>query len=129
MGRASSVASLSSLDEGQGKDTVQRQYPAAVKTLLVTPGQLSTPLFASIKPPSSFFGPTVQVNELAAEIVKRIDKGEGGEVSLPLYARWIGLLGLLPQGVGKLVRRVAGLDGAGWAAFGEGRQRKEHDKL
>lgn len=60
----------------------------------------------------------MQVNELAAEIVRKIDEGEGGEISMPLYARWIGVLGILPEGVGRLARGWAGLDGAGWAAFG-----------
>ena len=91
----------------------------SVKTLLVTPGQLSTPLFKDVTPPSTFLGPVVQVNELAAEIVKRIDAGEGGELSMPLYARWIGLLGLLPAGMGSTTRRLAGLDTAGWQAFGK----------
>lgn len=93
--------------------------PRNVKTLLVTPGQLSTPLFEDVAPPSTFIGPVVPVNELAAEIVKRIDAGEGGELSMPLYARWIGLLGVLPAGVGSLTRRIAGLDTAGWKAFGK----------
>lgn len=101
-----------------GSTTVEKgRYPDMVKTLLVTPGQLSTPLFRDVQPPSTFIGPVVQVNELAAEIVKRIDAGEGGELSMPLYARWIGLLGLLPEGMGGLVRRMAGLDRAGWEAF------------
>lgn len=119
MARGAPSAPTPSTAGEDSKRTPKQQYPDAVKTLLITPGQLSTPLFASIEPPSTFFGPTVQVNELAAEIVKRIDRGKGGEVSLPLYARWIGLLRLLPQGIGKLVRRIAGLDSAGWAAFGD----------
>lgn len=95
----------------------EKTYPQHIKTLLVTPGQLSTPLFRDVVPPSTFLGPVVQVNELAAAIVEKIDRGEGGELSMPLYARWIGLLGVLPAGIGGLVRGMAGLDRAGWAAF------------
>lgn len=91
--------------------------PRAISTLLVTPGQLSTPLFAGVRPPSTFLGPTVEVQELARAMVQRIDAGQGGELSLPLYAQWIGVLGLLPPGLGGLVRRLAGLDRAGWDAF------------
>lgn len=63
----------------------------------------------------------MDVQKLAGEIVRKVDRGEGGEVSMPLYARWIGVLGVLPEGVAGVVRRWSGVDGAGWGAFGGGR--------
>ena len=83
-----------------------------IRTILVTPGQLSTKLFASVRTPNSFFGPVVEPVELAREIVRMIDAGESGEISMPLYARWIEWLHVLSVGMQKLVRRLSGIDGA-----------------
>lgn len=85
---------------------------ANVRTILVTPGQLSTPLFAGVETPSTFFGPVVEPVELAREIVKMIDAGRSGEISLPLYAGWIDWMFVLPVGMQKIARQVAGVDRA-----------------
>ena len=83
-----------------------------IRTILVTPGQLSTSLFAGVETPSSFFGPIVEPVELAREIVRMIDMGESGEISMPLYARWIEWLHVLPVGAQRIVRRLSGIDRA-----------------
>ncbi|RMX80691.1 hypothetical protein D0869_07364 [Hortaea werneckii] len=83
-----------------------------IRTILVTPGQLSTPLFAGVKTPSSFFGPVVEPVELAKEIVRMVDAGESGNISMPLYARWIEWLHVLPAGLQRVARQMAGIDDA-----------------
>jgi short-subunit dehydrogenase len=83
-----------------------------IRTILVTPGQLSTALFEGVETPSSFWGPVVEPVELAREIVKMVDAGESGEISLPLYARHIDWLHVLPVGLQKIVRRLSGVDRA-----------------
>ncbi|KAK5134580.1 hypothetical protein LTR08_006366 [Meristemomyces frigidus] len=83
-----------------------------LRTILVTPGQLSTPLFAGLETPSTFLGPVVEPVELAREIVRMIDLGESGEISMPLYARWVDWLAVLPAALQKLVRGVSGMDRA-----------------
>lgn len=83
-----------------------------VRTILVTPGQLSTNLFSGVQTPSSFFGPVVEPVELAREIVRMIDSGESGEISMPLYARWIDWLHVLPVSLQKLGRSLSGMDRA-----------------
>jgi len=85
-----------------------------IKTILVTPGQLDTGMFADVKMGwlRSFFGPVVEVRELAVRLVKMIDEGEGGVLALPAYARWISCLGVLPVGVQQMVRRWSGVDEA-----------------
>ena len=83
-----------------------------IRTILVTPGQLSTNLFAGVETPSSFFGPVVEPVELAREIVRMIDAGESGEISMPFYARWIDWLHVLPVGVQRILRRLSGVDRA-----------------
>ncbi|KAK3713749.1 hypothetical protein LTR37_008235 [Vermiconidia calcicola] len=83
-----------------------------IRTILVTPGQLNTNLFAGVQTPSSFFGPVVEPVELAREIVRMIDAGESGEISMPFYAKWIEWLHVLPVGLQKMVRRLTGMDRA-----------------
>ena len=86
-----------------------------VKTILVTPGQLDTQLFGNVKLRGwarTFFGPIVGAGEVAVKIVEMIDRGEGGVVSEPAYARWIAWLGVLPAGLQRLARSWAGIDDA-----------------
>ena len=85
-----------------------------IKTILVAPGQLSTELFGSLDqgPIRRFFGPTVEVQELAVKIVKMIDEGKGGVIAEPAYARWMPMLDLLPVGMQKVLRSLAGVDTA-----------------
>ena len=83
-----------------------------IRTILVTPGQLSTRLFAGVESPSSFLGPVVEPVELAREIVNMIDSGESGQISMPLYARWIEWLHVLPVSLQRLARSVSGMDKA-----------------
>ncbi|KAK8255363.1 hypothetical protein HDK77DRAFT_460474 [Phyllosticta capitalensis] len=83
-----------------------------IRTILVTPGQLATPLFASLTTPSNFFGPVVEPVEVAKEIMKMVDAGEGGEISFPLYACFIEWMNVLPASVLWVVRSMAGVDTA-----------------
>ena len=83
-----------------------------IRTILVTPGQLSTSLFEGVETPSSFLGPVVEPVELAREMVRMIDAGESGEISMPLYARCINWLHVLPAGFQKVVRGISGVDRA-----------------
>jgi NAD(P)-dependent dehydrogenase (short-subunit alcohol dehydrogenase family) len=93
-----------------------------VRTVLVTPGQLGTNLFAGVQTPSSFLGPVVEAPELAREIVRMVDEGVSGEISLPLYTQWVGVLQMLPFSLQRLARWVSGVDTAmeGFRARGGG---------
>ncbi len=102
--------------------TTSSSYPSQIRTILLTPGQIHTPLFSHITPPSPFLGPILDPSEVAAAIIKAIDSGTNAEIALPLYARWIGWLGVLPAGCKGLARRWAGLDWAAWEGF---RRRRE----
>lgn len=88
--------------------------PNSIKTILVAPGQLDTPLFAGVKQNAirNFFGPKVEARELAMKIVGMIDRGEGGEVRIPAYANLIAWMGVLPVGLQKLMRAASGVDEA-----------------
>lgn len=88
----------------------------------MTPGQLGTSLFAGVQTPSSFLGPVVEAPELAREIVRVVDEGVSGEVSLPLYAKWVGVLQVLPFSAQRFARWASGVDRA---MEGFGRAKKD----
>ena len=87
------------------------KYPN-IKTLLVTPGQIATPLFEGVRTPSNFLAPVLEPVDVAKEIIAAIDAGVSGELAMPLYARWIGVLDVLPVGLQKVLRWASGMDKA-----------------
>lgn len=74
-------------------------------------------MFASVQTPSNFFAPIVEPVELAKEIVRYIKEGRSGEISMPLYARYMDWLSVVPYGVRELMRRVSGMDAAAIDGF------------
>ncbi|KAL2075930.1 hypothetical protein VTL71DRAFT_873 [Oculimacula yallundae] len=81
-----------------------------IKTVLVTPGQLSTPLFSGVRTPNSFIAPLLEPVDVAKEVIAAIDSGTSAVLAMPLYARWIDWMNVLPVGVQSIVRRLSGLD-------------------
>ena len=73
---------------------------------------MGTKMFAGLKTPSNFFAPIVTPAEIGKDIIRLIEKGDSGEVCLPLYSKYIQVLGVLPVGVQYLVRRWSGMDKA-----------------
>ncbi|KAL7624061.1 hypothetical protein AAE478_005618 [Parahypoxylon ruwenzoriense] len=92
-----------------------QEYPE-IKTILVTPGQLSTPLFYGVRTPNTFVAPVVEPIEVAKEIIKAIELGISDHIGMPLYARWIDWYNVLPVGIQKVARRLSGIDN-GMATF------------
>lgn len=90
-----------------------RDHPK-IKTLLVTPGQLDTAMFSHIKLDwfRNFFGPVVEMRELAMKIVNTINEGEGGTIALPAYASWIAWQQILPKAMQNWLKRWSGVDTA-----------------
>jgi len=83
-----------------------------VRTVLVEPGQLSTPMFYGVQTPSPFLAPIVEPVEIVKEIVAAVDGGCSTNVAQPFYARWIDYFSVLPIGVQALVRKWARVDEA-----------------
>lgn len=100
-------------------------YPL-IKSLLVVPGQFSTPLFHGVKTPSTFFAPVMEPVDVAKEVMAAIDAGQGGELALPLYSRWIVVMKVLPVSVQRVLRWWSGCDTA-MKSF-SGRQGLEEDQ-
>ena len=107
-----SKAALLALHHSLRAEIAQHPDGKEIKTILVSPGQMSTKMFAGVKTPSNFFAPLAAPVDVAKEIIKMVEKGEGGEIAVPVYAKWIQILGILPAGVQTLVRRWAGVDTA-----------------
>ncbi|KAF2178242.1 short chain dehydrogenase/reductase [Zopfia rhizophila CBS 207.26] len=105
-----SKAALLALHSSLRAELAQHSNGQDIKTILVTPGQMSTKMFASVKTPSNFLAPIVAPVDIAKEILRLIEKGESGEIAVPLYSRYIQILALLPVGVQTLVRRWSGVD-------------------
>ncbi|ROW06541.1 hypothetical protein VMCG_04392 [Cytospora schulzeri] len=89
-----------------------RQTHPGVRTVLVTPGQLGTPLFHGVRTPSSFLAPVVEPVEVAREVIAAIDGGRAGVISMPLYARMMDWYNVLPLSLQVIARRLAGVDTA-----------------
>lgn len=101
---ASLRAELSSSTAPEGAENI--------RMVLVKPGQLATALFEGVETPNAFLGPVVEPVELAQEIVRMIDAGESGEISMPLYARYVDFIFILPASLQKFLRWVSGVDRA-----------------
>jgi NAD(P)-dependent dehydrogenase (short-subunit alcohol dehydrogenase family) len=86
-----------------------REYPE-IKTIIVTPGQLSTPLFYGVQSPNSFIAPVVEPVDVAKEIIAAIDLGVSDHIGAPLYARWIDWYNVLPVGLQRIARNLSGID-------------------
>ncbi|UKZ56266.1 hypothetical protein TrVGV298_010100 [Trichoderma virens] len=87
-----------------------RESHPDIRTVLVTPGQLSTPLFYGVQTPNSFFAPVVEPVDVTKEIVAAIDGGKGVTAAMPFYARWVDWYNVLPVGVQLIARKLAGVD-------------------
>lgn len=105
---AASKAGLSALHRSLTAELAE-SHPN-VRTVLVTPGQLSTPLFRGVRTPNAFVAPVVEPVDVAKEIVAAVDGGTSTDVAMPLYARWVDWYAVLPAGMQVLVRRIAGVD-------------------
>lgn len=113
-----SKAALSSLHYTLTAEIARNPSPtirATVKTILVEPGQLHTGLFADITSVpwyANFFGPVLEVNEIAGAIVGVLERGEGGVVRLPFYSKCMPIYGVVPGAVQWGMRWFSGIDGA-----------------
>lgn len=107
-----SKAALLALHHSLRAELAQLPEAKEIKTILVTPGQMATKMFESVKTPSNFLAPIVTPADVGKDIIRLIEKGESGEIALPLYARYIQILGVLPVGVQHLIRKWSGIDRA-----------------
>ncbi|VUC35147.1 unnamed protein product [Clonostachys rosea] len=105
---AASKAGVSALHKSLTAEL--RETHPEIRTVLVTLGQLSTPLFYGVETPSSFMAPVVEPVDVVKEMVDAIDRGRGATIALPLYARWVDWYNVLPAGLQIIARKIAGVD-------------------
>ncbi len=87
-----------------------RETHPQIRTVLVTPGQLSTPMFYGVQTPNAFLAPVVEPVDVAKEIIACIDNGHNAAIGMPLYARWVDWYNVFPLGIQAVVRKLAGVD-------------------
>jgi short-subunit dehydrogenase len=107
---AASKAAVSALHTSLTMEIRQQGLTDKVKTILVETGQIDTELFKGVETPSNFFGPILDTREVAKEIVKLVDNGDGGLVRMPAYARFIDWYMVLPAGLQMVARWASGID-------------------
>jgi len=107
---AASKAAVSAIHTSLTMELRQQSLTDKVKTILVETGQIDTDLFRRVETPSNFFGPILDTREVAKEIVKLIDSGDGGLVRMPAYARFIDWYMVLPAGLQIVARWASGID-------------------
>lgn len=83
-----------------------------VKTLLVCPGQIKTPLFSGVKTPSSILAPELDPEVLAYKIVKAVLHGQRGSLITPLYGNLLPVFRAQPWPVAWAARLLSGMDEA-----------------
>lgn len=83
-----------------------------IQMVLISPGQIGSSLFNNVKTPSSFFGPILESVDVAKEVIATIDSGSSAYLAMPLYARWIDWMNVLPVGIQAVLRRLSGIDNA-----------------
>ncbi len=83
-----------------------------IRTVLVTLGQLSTPLFYGVQTPNPFFAPVVEPVDVAKAIIATIDNGLAESIGMPFYARWISWYHVLPLSLQQVARWLSGVDAA-----------------
>lgn len=105
---AAAKAGLSALHRSLAAE-LRRSHPE-LRTVLVTPGQLSTPLFHGVQTPNAFLAPIVEPVDVAKEIIAAVDSGAGAVAAMPLYARWVDWYAVLPEALQLLARRLSGVD-------------------
>jgi NAD(P)-dependent dehydrogenase (short-subunit alcohol dehydrogenase family) len=105
-----------------------RESHPQIRTVLVTPGQLSTPLFYGVQTPNRFLAPVVEPVDVAKEVIAAIDNGRNASLAMPLYARWINWYTVLPAGLQAIARRMAGVDTAMKNFVGRAGAKKERKK-
>lgn len=86
------------------------QTTRGVKTMLVTPGQMATPLFDGVQTPNEWLAPVLKPADVASKIVTSMEKGSIETISTPLYTQFIPMFRSLPWRPVEVARRFSGMD-------------------
>ncbi len=84
--------------------------PTGVKTLLVAPGQLRTPMFNGVTTPSQLLAPELDASYVASIIFSALELGRRGEIKVPFYGNILPIFRALPWRVTEIARHYSGID-------------------
>lgn len=80
------------------------------RSLLVLSGQLDTRMFGGFEPPLKFFAPVVNKQKLACNLIDCCERGQSGEICVPLYSNFAHVLMALPLFPRNLLRKLSKMD-------------------
>ncbi|TCD67550.1 hypothetical protein EIP91_012247 [Steccherinum ochraceum] len=107
-----SKAALISLHESLRYELDHTHRTPGIRTTLVLPGHIQTPLFSTVTLPSSrffkFFFPILQPVTVVKAVIAALDEQHSRVVFLPFYAHFVPYLVLMPSFVRDLGQWVAG---------------------
>ncbi|KZP20196.1 retinal short-chain dehydrogenase/reductase [Athelia psychrophila] len=96
-----SKAALVSLHESLRYELDKRYEAPKIRTTLVVPGHILTPLFSRITLPRNaffkFFFPSVAPVTIVKAVIAALDEQHSRTIYLPFYAHFTGLLALMPS--------------------------------
>ncbi|TQV97148.1 hypothetical protein V2A60_000219 [Cordyceps javanica] len=115
---AASKAAALAFHEGLSAELVTRYHAPKVRTVVVQPGHVKTPLFQGFNQGNDFLMPSLEVDTVAEGIVKQVLTGRSGNVILPETGALAALLRILPDWLSYRSR----IDGDKYMAKWNGRQ-------
>jgi len=109
-----SKAALVSLHESLRYELDKRYKAPKIRTTLVLPGHIYTPLFSRINLPKSAFyrftAPSVHPHQLAKAVIAAIDEQESRTIYMPFYTNFARLVGTLPSFARDFFQWLSGAD-------------------
>ncbi|ODV59818.1 NAD(P)-binding protein, partial [Ascoidea rubescens DSM 1968] len=81
-----------------------------IKMLLIKLGQLDTLLFNDVKPPKPFLAPILSHEKMSKLIYSNIKRNQIGEISLPLYGKFLPILKIIPFFIVEFLRKFSEMD-------------------
>jgi len=107
---SASKAAAISLDQTLRLELDHHYKTPGIRTTLVCPGHILSPLFATISLPQNrffkFLFPSIQPIDVVKPIVMALDAQESRTIMLPFYVHMVPYLNLLPSFVGDLAQYV-----------------------
>jgi len=96
-----SKAALLGLHESLRYELDHLYNTPAVRTTLLCPGHIMTPLFSTAKFPKAwwynFFAPTLAPHDVVKAIIAAIDEQESRTIFMPFYTNFVRLTGIMPS--------------------------------
>ncbi|KAF7301907.1 hypothetical protein MIND_00756700 [Mycena indigotica] len=105
-----SKAALVSLNRSLRSELDKRYNCPEVRTTLLCPGHIHTPLFATVNRPNQFFFPTLHPIDVVKPIIQALDDTLGHTILQPFYANFTPFLSVLPHWVADIMTWFSNAD-------------------